>query len=299
LTEPEHLLKELSIARTNHANSKRKLDKELAEFEATSGILAQRDDYTVALATALGEECSATEINAELRRQLAELSAEIESVEAKISDCRAQQHTTLVSGLNRERAYYHAEIENLRLDVMNGIQLIQNTKARMAEAVCSVDYVDALQRTVELSAMTQLAHQLRSEMNRLFREFNDVRPPKTVVRGKAADPRIRQIRELYQERQVRQVRLDALRRELYYAETLAKCKALGMIDQIEAMNQVLMSLGGERIDIDSMKAKLLVALPEPQQKERPATRCARKVKVATATSSRRPNTSFVQKAADT
>jgi allophanate hydrolase subunit 1 len=293
LTEPEYLLRELLIARTNHATSKRELDKELAELEATSATLAQRDDYTVALATAFGEESSATEINANLRRQLAELSAEIESIESHISDCRAQQHTSLVSGLNRERAYYHAEIENLRLDVTNGFRSIQSTKAQVAETVCCADYVEALQRNVELSAMMQLAHHLRGEMNNLFREFNNVKPPKTVVRGNGAEPRVRQIRDLYQQRQVKQVQLDGLQRERYHTETLARCKALGMIDQIEAMNQVLMSLGGEQINVDAIKEELFAAAPETQQKESKAPRSARKVRVGTAAPSRRANTSFV------
>jgi hypothetical protein len=293
LTEPEYLLKELSTARRNHAKLKRDLDKELTEFEATSATLAQRDGYTVALATAFGEESSATEVNASLHRQLAGLSAEIESVESHISDYWAQQHTSLVSGLNRERAYYRAEIENLRLDLVNGIHSIQSMKGHVAETVCSPEYVEALQRTVELSAMTQLAHHLRLKMDGLFCEFNTIKPPKTVVRGNTTDPRVRQIRDLYQERQVRQVKLDGLHRERYHAETLARCNALGMINQIEAMNQVVMSLGGENIDTNAIRVKFVAVTPETQPKES----SARKVKV-TAASSRRPNTSFLQKPSD-
>jgi hypothetical protein len=286
LTEPEYVMKQLAVAREEFLRSKRERDREQAEFEEASVALSQKDGYTIALANALGEESSATETNARLRQELSKLTAEIEAVEREIAYYKEQQNTTLVSGLHRERAYYHVEIENLRYAVFQGIDAIREGKTQAAGIVRSPEYCEALQKNAELVAVSQLYQHLRNEMNRRFHTFSSRVPPKNIVRSR--DPHIRTIREMFDVRQERVIEVDRLRRELFYTEVFARANALGMIEQIESMNQVLVSFGGERADIEELRAHFTDC---QQQDERPRS-CAKRSRVTVA-SARRSKTALV------
>ncbi|OHT16452.1 hypothetical protein TRFO_02716 [Tritrichomonas foetus] len=255
LTEPEYLVKQLSVSREVHKNSRRELEKAKAEFSQLSQSLSQKDGYTVALASALGEESYSTEENARLRHELADLTTRIEAVERSIKYYKEQQGTALVAGLVREKAYYHAEIENLRLEIFEGIDNIRNGKAKLGNIVSSEKYAHILHTIAEHSAVQHLYHKLRSDMNHLFKTFNDKTPPKNSKH--ARKPENTEIRNLYEQKQNAAIELNEVRNEKYYTENLAKYTSLAMIDQIEAMNQVLVSLGGEELDVNELRAEFL------------------------------------------
>ena len=265
LTEPEYLSKQLSIYRENHKNAKKELDRTKMEFNQVSLSLSQKDGYTVALANALGEESSPTEENAKLRHELAELSTKIEAVERSIKYYKEQQGTVLVSGLNREKAFYHAEIENLRLEIFEGVDNIRNGKARLGSIVCSQKYENALNAMAEHNAVQHLYNKLRSDMNILFRSFNDKTPPKNSKYERK--PEHTEIRALFERKQNVALELNERRNEKYYTENITKYTSLAMIDQIEAMNQVLVSLGGEELDVDELRSQFVSS----HKSERPST----------------------------
>lgn len=253
LTEPEYLSKQLSIYRENYKKSKRELEKTKAEYNSLNSNLSQKDGYTVALASALGEESYTTEENAKLRHQLACLTTKIESIERSIKFYKDQQSTSLVSGLVRERAFYHAEIENRRLEIFEGIENIRNSKAKLGNMVSSEKYAHVLHTMAEYSSVKHLYHKLRSDMNHLFRQFNDKPPPKNSKF--ASKPENTDIKNLYEQKYLIATELNEVRNEKYYTEALAKYSSLAMIDQIEAMNQVLISLGGEELDVNQLRSE--------------------------------------------
>ncbi|KAK8854043.1 hypothetical protein M9Y10_016593 [Tritrichomonas musculus] len=253
LTEPEYLTKQLSIYRENYRNSKKELEKTKAEFNQLNTSLSAKDGYTVALASALGEESFTTEENAKLRHQLADLTTKIESIERSIKFYKDQQSTSLVSGLLREKAFYHAEIENRRIEIFDGIESIRNSKAKLGSIVSSEKYAHVLHTVAEYSSVKHLYHKLRSDMNHLFRKFNDKTPPKNSKF--AQRPENSEIKNLYEQKYLIATALNEVRNEKYYTEALAKYSSLAMIDQIEAMNQVLISLGGDELDVNQLRSE--------------------------------------------
>lgn len=285
LTEPEYLTKQLSVARSEYRKAKKQYEKEVAEYEDIDSQLSQKDGYTVALASALGEESYTTEENARLRRELADLTKRIESVERSISHYKSQQNTSLVSGLHKERAFYHAEIENLRIGVLQGIKNMQEGKEMLGNIVNSNEFTEALQLGAELSAVQQLYGYLRTKMNKLFKKFSNTKPAKNIVRSQ--EPELTALKALAEQKHQMTMELDELRNEKFYTEAKTRTSGLALIDQIEAMNQVLVSMGGEAIDCQELRAHFLPRKqPEEQSEEakpdeekgRPTTRTARRTK---------------------
>lgn len=267
LSEPEYLVKQLSIARADYRKAKRELEKEKAEYEQISQELSKKDTYTVALASALGEESSATEENAKLRQDLAEISTKIEAVERSIDYFKQQQNTAFISGLHKERAYYQTEIENLRFDVLRGIDDIRDGKANLGDIVCSNKFADALQRGAELSAVRQLHSHLRGKSSRLFKSFSNTKPPKNVARSQIST-QVHNVKELLEQKHQLVMELDELQHEKFYTEVIARTSSLAMVDQIESMNRVLIALGGDEVNCEELRAHFKAPERQSPQKER-------------------------------
>lgn len=283
LTEPEYLSKQLSIYRENYRNSKRELEKTKAEYNSLNSSLSAKDGYTVALASALGEESYTTEENAKLRHQLASLTTKIESIERSIKFYKDQQSTSLVSGLVREKAFYHAEIENRRLEIFEGIENIRNSKAKLGNIVSSEKYAHVLHTVAEYSSVKHLYHKLRSDMNHLFRQFNDKAPPKNSKF--AQKPENTDIKNLYEKKYLIATELNEVRNEKYYTEALAKYSSLAMIDQIEAMNQVLISLGGEELDVNQLRSEFR-SNDDENESSSPSKKSSKKLNMTSSESSK-------------
>ena len=264
LTEPEYLAKQLAVARADYRRSKRELEKEKSEYEQVSQELSKKDTYTVALASALGEESGATEENAKLRQDLDDISTKLDAVERSIDYFKGQQNPAFISGLHKERAYYQTEIENLRFDVLRGIDDIRDGKADLGDIVCSSEFSEALQRSAELSAVRQLQMHLRNKMSRLFKSFSNTKPPKNVTRSQSS-AQVNNVKELLEEKHQLVMELDELQHERFYTETIARTSSLAMIDQIESMNKVLVALGGDEVDCQELRAHF-----KPQEKQNQA-----------------------------
>lgn len=265
LTEPEYLTKELSIVKEEYRRAKKELQDERAKFDKANSALTQRDGYTVALASALGENSYNTEYNAYLRNKLADLTTKIEGTERNIKFYRDQQDVSLVSGLLREKAYYHAEIEDLRLEILQGIENIKNGKAKLGMIVSSREYSSAESVQAEYASVRSLHNHLRNEMNTLFKEFTAKNPNKNTE--KVRKPEISNIRTLHEAKQKLSLSLSEIQHEKYYTDAIAKYTALSMIDQIESMNQVLVSLGGEELNTDELRSHFQLAPISKQQND--------------------------------
>jgi hypothetical protein len=273
LTEPEYVAQQLEVAQCEYAKSLRDLERERAEFEETSALLEDQDDYAITIANYLGEKPATAELHSELCRQLADLTSGIESLDFRISVCRSQRGTHLLSALERERAIYHIEIENMRHEAAVRTQSLQAARLDLYDVVSSRDYYPAVQRVADLAAMSQLCSQLRAQTNAMFQEFHGSHLKKTIVRGKDADGAVGRIRALCDERQSRALRIDRLRHELFFSEAIARAKALAMIDQIGEMNRLHVDLGGPEIDVSDIRAHFT------DDRERPATDRKKRIKV--------------------
>lgn len=299
LTEPEHLQKVLATARSEKRSAKRRLDAERGKHDKLSQQLSKKDDYTVALASALGEESYATEEHARLRHELTDLTTKISKCEQDIEFFKDRQNTTLLSGLRKERAYYHAEIENLRITVLQGIDSIRDGKAMIANIVCSQAYKGALQKAAEHDAVRDLRGHLRGKLKKLFWQFNIAKPPKNFSRikqGEAAE-----LAEMLDQKHAIRSDIDELEHERFYTESIARNRALAMIGQIERMNLALVALGGEPIDCTELRSHFTPSQrPTPTRtrderdggaKTRPMSRTSRRTKGGLP-SARRPATTI-------
>ena len=293
LMEPEHLAKQLSVARSEYRRSKRELEKEQAEYEQVTAELSKKETYTVALASALGDESGATGENARLRREIEEVTAKIDEVEHSINYFKQQQNQAFIAGLHKERACYQTELENLKVDVMRGIEEIQTGKVGLGQTVCCEEFGDALQRGAESTAVRQLQGYLRGKMNRLFNSFSSTRPPKNVTKS-ATPASVNRVKALLEEKQDLVMKIDQLQNEKFYTEALARASALAMIDQIESMNRVLVAFGGDPVDCEELRGHFKPAEKKTEESEagdeRPKTKQATRTSGGLPTK-RRPKTS--------
>lgn len=276
LTEPEYLTKELSIIKEEYRKAKNELLEERAKFDKANATLTQRDGYTVALASALGDNSYNTEYNAYLRNKLADLTTKIEGTERNIKFYRDQQDISLVSGLLRERAFYHAEIEDLRLEIFQGIENIKGGKARLGTIVGSREYTSAESTQAEYASIRSLHNHLRNEMSSLFKEFTAKNPNKNTE--KVRRPEVSNIRTLHETKQKLALSLSEVQHEKYYTDAIARYTALSMIDQIESMNQVLVSLGGEELDTAELRSHFQLPAGKQQNEDDPESQETRSLR---------------------
>jgi hypothetical protein len=279
-TEPEHLADGLIVARTAFAKAKRQLEKVQAEFRELEDVFSERDEYTVAIASSLGEESLSTEEDSHLRHLMVELTSLIAETEHNIAYYKHQQNEGNMTSLLRERAQYHADIENLRILTTKSLDRIHINKLEASEIVASPLYCMTLYKGAELASLTQLHQHLRTKMNKLFQNFSSVTPPKKVERK--LDQEAHALKALIEAKQRMKIELEELEHERYYTEILAVCSALTMIDQIDATNQVLVSLGGEALDVDELRSHFHPPPPEemhdPSPEKRPVSRTSRRAK---------------------
>ena len=264
--EPEFLDNELRSAKIEYEQLKRELEEEKKEYEKVQSELAKREGYTVTLASALGDECHQTEENAKLRQQIADLTQQIDDVDTAISEAREQQHPGLIAQLQKERAFYNAEIEDLRIGIFTGIDNIRNEKEEIANVVTSDAYTQANLVKSDRVSFQKFYQMMRCEMDKLFADFSG----KQADAARAHQP----VAKLPPEFQgICQTRLNAIlekeeaTRQKTFIELRAKLTAEILIDQIETMNQTLIALGGEPIDTDKIREEYIPQPPPPPEEE--------------------------------
>jgi hypothetical protein len=295
-SEPEFIADSLIVARTAFAKAKRQLEKVQAEFRELEDVFSERDEYTVAIASSLGEASAITEEDSHLRHLMVDLTSQIAETEQNIAYYKHQQHEGVMTSLLRERAQYHADIENLRILTTKSLDKIHINKLEASEIVGSPLYCMTLYKGAELASLTQLHQHLRTKMNKLFQNFNSLTPPKKVERH--LDNEAHALKALIEAKQQMAIELEELQHERYYSEILAVCSALTMIDQIDATNQVLVSLGGEALDVDELRSHFhpppAEEMHDPPAEKRTASRTSRRAKPGY-TPSPRPKSSQVAK----
>ena len=259
--EPEFLDNELRSAKIEYEQLKAELEEEKKEYEKVSTELANREGYTVNLATALGDESHQTEENAKLRQEILDLTQRIEDVDAAISEAKSQQHPGLLGQLQKERAFYNAEIEDLRIGIFTGIDNIRAEKEEIAQIVTSDAYTSANLVKSDRVAFQKFYSMMRSEMDKLFGDFS----VKQAGAAKSRQPSAKlppEFQYLCQKRQDAILEKDEAARQKQFTQLRTKLTAQILIDQIETMNQTLIALGGEPIDTDQIREQYL---PQQQQ----------------------------------
>jgi hypothetical protein len=250
------------MARSHYREVKQGLDRDQQEFDEINRVVTERDGYTCALASALGEESNATEENAKLRRELADLTAQIEATQLEIDEYKSLQCVTFVAGLQRERAFYHAEIENLKLQVAQGLENIRTGKVQMGKIVRSDAYASAVELEARHVTLKKRFHQLRGEMDYVFRSFSESKP-KVAPRNVAKE--IDELVALFERKLTLTIEVDRLRHKKLYKEFWSRESAMSILDQIEQMNQIVVLLDGEKTEIDPIRTKFLLREVDRQE----------------------------------
>lgn len=253
LKEPEFLEKEKQDVKKQYREVQKELERQKKIYDDTNAELQKTDNFTVALATALGDESDSTNQNAQLRHRLAELTTEIEGKERAITKLKAMQQSAVISTYVKERAYYESEIEDLRIEINTGIDRIKEGKKALAKVVCSDEYATSCIAQGILKAKKQYHTQLRKDLNYRINSLNKKQgsgifrsnPPKLPL----------EIEKLCGIEQKLKAQYNTIHRECFNKIVVAQESAFSMIDQIERMNEVLVALGGPKYDVDALRQK--------------------------------------------
>jgi hypothetical protein len=264
LTEPEYLAEQLALAKSRYREAKQGLEKDRQEFEEVNRVISEKDGYTLALASALGEESNATEETASLRQKVADLTAEIGQTQTQIDEYKARMGSTFLMGLARERAYYHAEIENLKIQVAQGLNSIEVGKLKIGNLVRGDSFSTALELSAKRNALTQQLKQLRREMDCIFQSFTESKPKSG---RKIDDDGTKVLNKLFNSKLALTLDVDHMRRRKFYKEVWGRESGLSVLDQIEEMDQVVTALGGERSDFSGIRGRFLMRHIESDTKE--------------------------------
>lgn len=262
--EPEFLDNELRAAKIQYDRAKTELDEEKQEYEKVQAELAKREGYTVTLASALGDESHQTEENARLRTQITKLTEEIEKFDNAIAEAKSQQHPGLLAQLQKERAFYNAEIEDLRISIFTGIDNITNDKEEIARIVTSDEFTNASMVKSDRMAFQKFYSQLRAKLDKNFADFS----AKQAESAKSRQPRVKlppSIEPLCYQRNDVLLEKDEVIRNKEFAELRKKLTAQVLLDQMETMNQTIIALGGEPLDTDALREKYDVSAAQNQQ----------------------------------
>lgn len=259
--EPEFLDNEYRSAKIQFDRLKIELEAEKQEYEKIQAELEKREGYTVTLASALGDESHQTEENAKLHQQIIQLQEEIDKFDAEIAEAKEQQHPGLLAQLQKERAFYNAEIEDLRIAIFTGIDNIRRDKEEIANLVQSDEYTSSSMVKSDRMAFQRFYNQLRQKMDKQFAEFSAKQSEearKRQARGKLPSP----LESLCYQRSDAILEKEEVLRNKDFAELRKKLTAQVLLDQIETMNQAIIALGGEPTETESLKEQY--APPPPQ-----------------------------------
>ena len=255
LKEPEYLEAEYRAQLERNQQLKVELEKEKAEYEEAQKQLSRKDGYTVALASALGDDSHATEDSIRLKQEIADLNAEIESIDAQIAEAKAKIDPRIIGGMTKERVFYHVEIQDQKIAVNTAIEDIRSTKLELASLVCSPKFSEAHRTEGELVSEINLLAALRSKKDAVFRRLGQVSAGRQGQRKKTVQTPP-SLAALLDQKKDRIHRIDEYRNVLRYAEDNGEQVSRSMLQQIQEMNQVLVSLGGEEIDIEQIEANI-------------------------------------------
>ena len=253
LKEPEYLQKEKQDLENKLKQVNKELEKEKKIYDQTNEELKKRDEFTITLASALGSESDATTENAELRHQLAELTTKIEGTERAITKFKNQQQPPVITAYQKEKACYETEMEDLRIKIVDGINDMNNIKESMAKAVCSDEFATANIATGLLRAKKAYSVHLRKRLTKKVNEVNDISGTGLL---KGPIPKLEpELETLVMRKHKLMTQKSALERETKRKIFVGKETALAMCEQLGRMNEILVALGGERIDINPLKEK--------------------------------------------
>ena len=253
LKEPEYLQKEKQDLEQQLKKVTKELEKEKKIYDEANEELKKRDDFTVTLASALGSESEATTENADLRHTLAELTTKIEGTERAITKFKAQQQQPVITSYQMEKAYYETEMEDLRIKIMDGVDEIKDDKEALAKAVCSDEFATANIASGLLNAKQMYHGFLRKELTKKINDINKV-TGEGILKG--TNPKLPiELTALIERKHKLLVQSAALKRETRRKILTGRETALAMVKQLDRMNEILVALGGDRIDTKPLKEK--------------------------------------------
>ena len=257
--EPEFFDQEYRLVKEKYLKIQEEFENEKKNYENLNKELSKKDGYTIALASALGDGSSSTEQNSKLRNELNEYTNNIEKLEEIIKEIKNQIHPSLISNLNKEKAFYHAEIEHLHITIKENQKNIQLIKEDMINIVISEKFYKSHIIISEFYSFKRILNQIKNELDNTFNKFNntqnnskknrfsmDLIPPGFLI--------------LFNKKTEAILERDKLIRIKEFLNLRTQSTSKVLIDQIETMNQVLVSLGGEIFDIEGMRNLFLIPL---------------------------------------
>jgi len=249
--EPEFIDHEMRYAQLLYDKVRNELEAEKKEYDNIQKALNKKDSYSVALASALGDGTTPTEESARLRSNIDELNEKIDQYESYISEIKGYQHPSLMTSMQKEKAYYHAEIEHLRIEISEGISAINEGKKEIASIVSTDQFTKCHIIRSELMAFSRLVNKLKYETSILFSSNSQKGP---VLKPRPTQDTSTLLLSILLEKKTNALlEKEATQRLKYFSTIRAKMTAKTMIDQIEEMNQTLCSYNGEPLNIQEFR----------------------------------------------
>jgi len=184
LRESEYLADEFKKAMVDFRKADAEMKKVESEIAEATESLREREGYSSALASYLDTDSEAANTEQEYKRKLSRLEQEIKEAEADLQEARAVHHPSVLSSLQKEKAYLMIEIQRaLKAISMTNEQHDENQK-QLSACMASPKYQKFLELEHQYIKANKKKSFLRSQVNQRKKEFDSAN---TVVPVQAPD----------------------------------------------------------------------------------------------------------------
>ena len=316
--EPEHLQSDYMNAKNEHSKAKKELDEVKKEYEQVSEMFASKDKQAVALASSLGGDSKTTKENAELNKQIAQLTLDISEIEEKITEASNRAMPSYIAQLERERSSTYLSVERLSHDLEKMEKEINEINNEYYSLLTSDEWLEANKNYANYHIISRERSKLRQDIKNSFEEQNYAKEDKQVVIVNNDDSissaktrstkektiislkknqtmRVRSsenehlqiISELAGKRNELQNKIYNAQHNRYMAQTYKRIMISTKLDIISQLNKALADLGQEEVNVDELEKKYLPEGSLPATRQRPATTMG-KATLKSPKSTRRP-----------
>ena len=258
--ESERLKNELSTAQFDLKRAKRELEDAQREYDKVKAILDDREGHAVALAESLGGTSFVTSEHAQLRRKIAKLTVDIEDISRSIDEARTHASIGTVSAMDRERATYFLNIENLHVKIKKTQSSRQKQQVKLFRIIASDEWREASIKRCENQIQMRINEQLRKHVKHAFEQQNygdniqNTQIHKFVDNNSISSPEIQQ---LLQQRFLLNMQCQELTFQRTFSQIKRRVSIAAILDDLEKVGQILEAVGEEGINIEDLRKKYL------------------------------------------
>lgn len=256
--ETEHIQKTCATAKDDLTRVRQELEEARKEFFDVEKELNDKEKQAVTLAQSLGSSSSTTAEHAKLRRQIAELTLEIEEIQKKLSDVKAHAQPSTILQLEKERMSYFVCVENLNLNIKQTQEQIREKQLELYELLASEKWRAATNTSIEHQITMRICENVKGSVKSAFEKqnFGDSKLQPTMK--KVVNPTDNQaLLELLQNRTELEYQCQQIEHQRCSAQIRRRVVAACLLEDLQRLDMALRSLGEEGIDIEGLRRRYL------------------------------------------